>query len=50
MRFHTVWGDCPQFVKAAPLSLALRQRGEETIVQAGQHPVDRLRSAPNVRH
>jgi UDP-GlcNAc3NAcA epimerase len=36
-RFVTVLGARPQFVKAGPLSLALRARATEIIVHTGQH-------------
>ena len=38
MRVLTVVGNRPQFVKAAPLSLALREAGiEEVPLHTGQH-------------
>jgi UDP-GlcNAc3NAcA epimerase len=38
MRLLTVVGNRPQFIKAAPLSAALREAGiEETVVHTGQH-------------
>lgn len=38
MRVLTVIGNRPQFIKAAPLSLALRQAGiDEVVVHTGQH-------------
>jgi UDP-N-acetylglucosamine 2-epimerase len=37
MKFMTVVGARPQFIKAAPLSLALRQRHVEVLVHTGQH-------------
>jgi UDP-GlcNAc3NAcA epimerase len=38
MRVTTVVGNRPQFIKSAPLSLALREAGlEETVVHTGQH-------------
>ena len=43
MRFLTVVGNRPQFVKAAPLSLALREAGiDEVVVHTGQHWDDEL--------
>ena len=38
MRVLSVVGNRPQFIKSAPLSVALRQRGlDETVVHTGQH-------------
>ena len=38
MRLLTVVGNRPQFIKSAPLSLALREAGiEEVVVHTGQH-------------
>lgn len=37
MRFLTVIGARPQFIKAGPLSRALRERHEEILVHTGQH-------------
>jgi UDP-N-acetylglucosamine 2-epimerase len=37
LRVLTVVGNRPQFVKAAPLSRALRSRGTEILVHSGQH-------------
>ncbi len=37
MRVVSVVGNRPQFVKAAPLSRALRRRGREVLVHTGQH-------------
>ena len=43
MRVLTVVGNRPQFVKAAPLSLALREAGvDEVVVHTGQHWDDEL--------
>src|ERR687886_255195 len=37
MRVLSVVGNRPQFIKAAPLSLALRDRAEEITLHTGQH-------------
>ncbi|PYR23939.1 MAG: UDP-N-acetylglucosamine 2-epimerase (non-hydrolyzing), partial [Acidobacteria bacterium] len=37
MKFLTVLGARPQFIKAAPLSAALRRRFTEVLVHTGQH-------------
>ena len=37
MRILTVLGARPQFIKASPLSLALRQQHQEVLVHTGQH-------------
>ena len=38
MRVVTVVGNRPQFVKSAPLSVALREAGiDEVVVHTGQH-------------
>jgi UDP-N-acetylglucosamine 2-epimerase len=37
MRILSVVGNRPQFIKAAPLSLALRDRAEEVTLHTGQH-------------
>ena len=43
MRLLTVVGNRPQFVKAAPLSVALREAGiDEVVVHTGQHWDDEL--------
>ena len=43
MRVLTVVGNRPQFVKAAPLSVALREAGiDEVVVHTGQHWDDEL--------
>ena len=44
MRILTVIGNRPQFVKAAAVSRALRERHEELIVHTGQHYDDELSS------
>lgn len=42
MRIFTVIGARPQFIKAAPLSAALRQRHQEFLVHTGQHYDDQM--------
>lgn len=37
MKFVTIIGARPQFIKAAPLSAALREKHEEVLVHTGQH-------------
>jgi UDP-GlcNAc3NAcA epimerase len=37
MRILSVVGNRPQFIKSAPLSVALRNRAEETVLHTGQH-------------
>jgi len=37
VRILTVLGARPQFIKASPLSLALRQQHQEVLVHTGQH-------------
>ena len=45
MRVLAVVGARPQFVKAAPVTRALRERHQETIVQTGQHYDDAMSAA-----
>jgi UDP-N-acetylglucosamine 2-epimerase len=42
MRIATVIGNRPQFVKAAAVSLPLRERHEEVLIHTGQHHDDEL--------
>src|SRR4029079_12233360 len=37
MQILSVVGNRPQFIKSAPLSLALRNRAEESVLHTGQH-------------
>ena len=37
MRILSVVGNRPQFIKSAPLSLALRNRADEVVLHTGQH-------------
>jgi UDP-GlcNAc3NAcA epimerase len=37
MRFLSLVGNRPQFIKSAPLSLALRNRADEIVLHTGQH-------------
>ena len=37
MKFATILGTRPQFIKASPLSHELRQHHEEVLVHTGQH-------------